>query len=112
MGLFIANSIRQISYLLLFGFFIILNTGLSQGVALKDENGDDEEEMESTVVLLFMFFGLAVGIVLMQILSKVGETIPYTCAVFIMGLIFAGLTSSNDTLGKSINNWVQIDADL
>ena len=82
-----------------------LQLAAAVNTAGEEDNNDDGGTMESTVVLLFMFFGLGLGIVLMQLLSKIGEAIPYTCAVFVLGLLFAGLASSTDTLGRSINNW-------
>lgn len=54
-----------------------------------DENNDEEEGLQTTIVLLFMFFGLAVGIMAMQLLSFFGEAIPYTCAVFLIGVFFS-----------------------
>ncbi len=91
----------------------ISNNAFQLGEIKSTEGDDDNEETDtSTIVLLFMFFGLATGIILMQLFSKFGEAIPYTCAVFIMGLIFSAAASQHGTFGKSINQWVNIDADL
>lgn len=47
------------------------------------------DSTDPVVVLLFMFFGLIVGIVILQLLSHFGESIPYTVVVFITGLVFS-----------------------
>lgn len=60
----------------------------------NDAGDDDEESMKSVVVLLFMFFGLAVGIMVTQFLSIVGEAVPYTCVVFLLGVLFAVASNS------------------
>ena len=36
-----------------------------------------------------MFFGLGVGIIAMQILSYIGEPVPYTVVVFVLGMLFS-----------------------
>lgn len=66
--------------------------------------GEDEEEgLEATVVLLFMFFGLAIGILAMQGLSLVGEPIPYTCLVFLLGVIFSLGNNNHDGKFQSLS---------
>jgi xanthosine utilization system XapX-like protein len=47
------------------------------------------------VILLFIFFGLIVGIVIMQILSKLGDPLPYTVVVFTTGLVFSLANKGN-----------------
>lgn len=49
----------------------------------------EDDGRSQTVVLLFMFFGLSVGILAMQFLSVVGEAIPYTVFVFLIGVLFS-----------------------
>lgn len=56
----------------------------------------EEDGLQATVVLLFMFFGLAIGILAMQGLSLVGDVIPYTCIVFLLGVIFSLGNNSKD----------------
>jgi hypothetical protein len=71
------------------------------GQVVDDDGGsgdDDEDSMKSVVVLLFMFFGLSIGILATQFLSIVGEAIPYTCVVFLLGVLFALASNSG---GKS-----------
>lgn len=48
-----------------------------------------DDSSDPVVVLLFMFFGLIVGVVIMQVLSYIGDPIPYTVVVFVTGLIFS-----------------------
>lgn len=64
----------------------LLLIGTKQVLAEDDEHN---ESAESTVFILFLFFGLLVGILIFQFLSNYGEIIPYTCVVFILGIIIA-----------------------
>lgn len=73
--------------------FVICNTSFETPARRLS---DEEEGLESTVVLLFMFFGLAVGIIAMQVLSFFGEAIPYTCLVFLLGAIFSVGNNTHD----------------
>ncbi len=76
-------------------FFSQFSCVSSQDITDDDTQGDDDEEsMKSVVVLLFMFFGLSLGIMVTQILSIVGEAIPYTCVVFLLGVLFAVASNS------------------
>lgn len=76
-------------------FFSQFSCVSSQEITDDDTQGDDDEEsMKSVVVLLFMFFGLSLGIMVTQILSIVGEAIPYTCVVFLLGVLFAVASNS------------------
>jgi len=49
---------------------------------------------EPIVVILFMFFGIGLGIIFMQVLNWLKDPIPYTCSVFLGG-IFLSLASKN-----------------
>jgi len=65
------------------------------------------------VIILFMFFGLGIGIIIMQILSAIGDPLPYTVVVFMAGLLFSLMDKNNAGLfGESVTEWVDIDADL
>lgn len=90
--------------------------GVKDEPNVNDANGDDviDERKNPTVVLLFMFFSLSIGIITMQILSYFGEKIPYTVVLFIIGIIisFSSQSRGGDTWEISINDWVNIDADL
>lgn len=68
------------------------------GLEDEEEDDEDEEGLQKTIVLLFMFFGLSLGILVMQALSYVGEVVPYTVIIFILGMIFA---LCDDRSGKS-----------
>jgi hypothetical protein len=59
---------------------------------------EDSKDEDPTVVILFMFFGLGLGIVVMQLLSIFGEAIPYTCVVFILGIIFSSANKHTGNL--------------
>lgn len=54
----------------------------------------DDDSLEATNVLLFLFFGLGMGVLVMQLLSFWGEPVPYTVVVFFMGAIFSLANSS------------------
>lgn len=89
-------------------FFILY---LIHPVSAADDDNDDTS-IEVVTVLLFMFFGLGVGVVVSQILSYVGEAVPYTVLVFLLGLLFSTLADTEGTLADSIHQWLQIDAEL
>eukprot|EP01031_Cornospumella_fuschlensis_P037399 gene37399-45416_t len=78
-------------------------------------NSDDDTEssdLESTDVLLFLFFGLGIGILVTQILSHWEDTVPYTVVIFVIGVIFSATDGHKNTFGKSVDQWVNINADL
>lgn len=50
--------------------------------------GDGGKE-EAVNVLLFMFFGIGVGVIFMQCLNLIGDPVPYTVVVFIAGILFS-----------------------
>ena len=47
------------------------------------------EADEPVDILLFMFFGVGVGIIVMQFLNKIGDPVPFTVVVFISGILFS-----------------------
>lgn len=49
----------------------------------------DHEKPDAIDVLLFMFFGIGVGVLFMQFLNKIGDPVPYTVVVFIAGILFS-----------------------
>eukprot|EP01039_Chlorochromonas_danica_P001214 gene1214-1324_t len=55
---------------------------------------------------------MGLGILIMQILSYYGEPIPYTVVVFLLGAVFSLTDSKHGTFGKSVHEWVGINADL
>jgi NhaP-type Na+/H+ or K+/H+ antiporter len=79
---------------------------------------DDDNSLlpESTDVILFMSFGLAMGIIVMQILSKLGDPVPYTVVIFLLGVLFSlnnqYSTPSDSIWSDSILKWSKIDAEL
>ena len=58
-------------------------------VPMAAAESDSDATSDPVVVILFMFFGLGMGIIIMQVLSAMGEPIPYTCVVFATGIIFS-----------------------
>ncbi len=56
---------------------------------------DDTDSTEPVVIILFMFFGLGVGIIIMQVLSALGDPLPYTVVVFTAGLLFSLADKNN-----------------
>ena len=97
------------NFLLILGFLLSL---LIKCYATSDDDNDDGASLESVTILLFMFFGLGVGVIVSQILSFVGEAVPYTVLVFLLGLLFSTLADTEGTFADSINQWLQIDAEL
>ena len=77
---------------------------------------DDDAVLSAdpTDVLLFMFFGLGVGILILQVLSHFGDPIPYTVVVFIFGCLVSLFNRDHDLgmWGDSIEKWTHIDAEL
>lgn len=77
---------------------------------------DDLPELSNdpTDIVLFMFFGLSLGIVTMQILSRIGDIVPYTVVIFIFGVLISLFNQANDLgmWGDSIEKWSRIDAEL
>lgn len=87
-----SNVSAPMKSILIFASFLAIIFVLhpsTQGVISRRLGEDEEEGLQGTVVLLFMFFGLAIGILAMQGLSLVGDAIPYTCIVFLLGVIFS-----------------------
>ena len=84
----------------------------SQVTSSTNDIYDDSNDPED--IILFMFIGLCIGIVTMQILSRLGEPVPYTVVIFIFGIICSSLSILNvsDVLTASINDWIKIDAEL
>jgi NhaP-type Na+/H+ or K+/H+ antiporter len=74
---------------------------------------------EPTLALGFCFFGIVVGCFFTYILSRVeGVKPPYTVCLFIFGICIALIADeldengSEDTLVRSIKQWMDIDPDL
>jgi Na+-driven multidrug efflux pump len=63
---------------------------MSMFTTVRAEEGTDPE-----VVILFMFFGLGIGIITMQFLSALGDPLPYTVVVFTAGLLFSLFDANN-----------------
>ncbi|KAJ1435051.1 Sodium/hydrogen exchanger family-domain-containing protein [Ochromonadaceae sp. CCMP2298] len=91
----------------LFGF-ILAAIGLSTASYEPGASGPVD-------VMLFMFFGIGLGVLIMQVLNKIGDPLPYTCVVFLVGILLAVITTDNANGGvfaKSLNQWINIDAEL
>ena len=58
--------------------------------------------------------GLSLGILVMQLLSRYGEAIPYTVVIFLLGIIFSFVSKDKNagSFTESVNEWVKIDAEL
>eukprot|EP01031_Cornospumella_fuschlensis_P035805 gene35805-43429_t len=81
-------------------------------VHCSDDDDTESNDLESTDVLLFLFFGLGIGILVTQILSHWEDTVPYTVVIFVIGVIFSATDGHKNTFGKSVDQWVNINADL
>ena len=71
-------------------------SGISSALFGRNLRSDENEDLSHVLVLLFMFFGLSLGILVMQTLSHVGEAIPYTVLVFLMGIVFAAISDKSE----------------
>ena len=56
---------------------------------------DVSNDADPVVTILFIAFGLGIGILIQQVLSKLGDPVPYTVVVFIAGLVFSSWTRDN-----------------
>jgi NhaP-type Na+/H+ or K+/H+ antiporter len=96
--------------------FIIVILYLFFPIKLTSASSDDNSASadDPVCVILFMFFGLCSGIIIMQLLSRFGEAIPYTVVIFILGVVSSGISNvhGGGVLADSIADWVKIDADL
>jgi NhaP-type Na+/H+ or K+/H+ antiporter len=66
-------------------------------------------------IILFMFFGLLMGVITLQVLSRLGDPLPYTVVMFFLGIVFSFNTDfhgSTGMWGDSIYKWSRIDADM
>jgi len=62
---------------------------------VSGHNDDGVDHADPVVTILFIVFGLGVGILIQQMLSKLGDPVPYTVVVFIAGLIFSSWNRDN-----------------
>jgi hypothetical protein len=58
-------------------------------ILASSDDSEDDDSLEATNVILFLFFGLGLGVLVYQMLSLWGEAIPYTVIIFILGALFA-----------------------
>jgi len=87
-----------------------------------DDNIDDSVDTSSSdsqvVILLFLFLGLAVGVIMQQLMTRttsaIVNAVPYSCVMFLIGLGLAGYSQSleDDEFNASLNEWVRFDADM
>ena len=85
---------------------------------VDDDGVDTTNNDQEVVVLLFLFTGLASGVIVQQLMgrtqNKVIAAVPYTVVLFLIGLAMAGYSKSysTDEFNTSLKDWVKIDADL
>ena len=106
-----ASSFRR----LLVCVSLVLLSGYSAVMADSfDDDDNPEREINPTAVILFMFFGLCLGILTLQVISRLGEAVPYTVVIFLIGVLTSFLfkVHSNDAFEQSINDWVKINPDI
>ena len=90
---------------------IILFCNFSPYVLATDDDYEEKEDTSSDI-LFFMFLGLACGVGISQIISHYGEAIPYTVLVFLVGMLFSTAVNQSGSLGISVTQWVDINAEL
>jgi len=100
--------------------------------SVREGDADDVSEVEPVVIVLFMFFGLGTGIIIMQLLSVVGgstltslsigclisllclsiylsasgDPLPYTCVIFVAGMFMS--FANKNTAGKEIDDYTAL----
>lgn len=77
-----------------------------------DAHSEDESHghhISGVVVILFMFFSVALGVVTEQFLTRFHVDLPYTVVLFIIGIIIALSRREDSPLGESTKLWVSID---
>jgi len=74
----------------------------------------DDVDPQAVVVLLFMFVGLTICCGMMHILSRNNDVVPYTVAVFILGICMSTLSNVDglSSFKESLDLWLEIDANL
>lgn len=74
----------------------------------------DDTDPQAVVVLLFMMVGLTLCCGLMHVLSRYDDVVPYTVAVFILGILLSTLSNAQwlSSFKDSLNEWITIDANL
>ena len=77
---------------------------------------DDTIELspDPTDVIFFMFFGLIIGIIVTQILTRIGDPVPYTVVIFLLGVLLSidNSYANVSVWTDSIEKWSKIDAEL
>jgi len=61
------------------------------------------EKPEPNDILLFMFFGIGVGVIFMQVLNRIGDPVPFTVVVFMAGVLFS--LANKDSTGMTIRRF-------
>ena len=83
---------------------------------------DDDDyiyKSSGTDAMLWMFLGLVIGLLTMQILSKRNSflnCIPYTVVIFVFGILFSLYLSQRedkgDTIDISLESWLLLNPNL
>jgi di/tricarboxylate transporter len=81
---------------------------------VQSNDKDDSTANDPIAVMLFLFFGLCLGIFVLQIISRIKTDIPYTVVIFVIGVVCSSLSNTRQggVLSQSITDWVSIDPDL
>jgi phosphate/sulfate permease len=76
---------------------------------------EEEEEIEPAHAVLLPWFVLAVGVAVYYLISRYFHGVPYTCIMFITGMIMgvgAARSGFDDQLTESITLWRSINAEV
>lgn len=83
---------------------------------LQEHHGEEEEEeIEPAHAVLLPWFVQAAGVVIYFVLTRYFHGIPYTCALFVVGVFMgagAARTGLNDQLTDSITLWRSINSEV
>jgi NhaP-type Na+/H+ or K+/H+ antiporter len=66
------------------------------------------------IIILFMFGGMALGVLVTHLLSRFPVKLPYTVVIFIIGCAFASLYTNENMghVGQSLDDWSKLDPEL
>lgn len=103
---------------ILLTFLALLGSNFGAGLVEAKATDDDFDftKMDPVNILLFMFFGLCLGIIVTQLLARFdkSENVPYTVVIFVIGAIISQTprTESSGAFLESVQSWIHIDAEL
>ncbi len=107
---------KLLSIFLFSCFALLSSNGAALAHAKTIDDDFDAAEVHPVNILLFMFFGLCLGIIVTQLLARFdkSENVPYTVVIFVLGALISQTPRSEGTNAfvESVQSWLHIDAEL